>query len=145
MVKAETAFWDTSALVPLCVVQANSVAAESNAGLFARVVWWGTYVEVRSAIARLQRTGHMNRDGAKNAAAMLDRLRLDWGVIPPSDEVSDLACDLLERYPLRAADSLQLAAAMVWCRGKPAGRRFLCADRRLSEAARAAGFSVVEF
>jgi len=45
---------------------------------------------------------------------------------------------------LRAPDSLQLAAAMTWCQQRPAKREFVCADQRLSKAAIAAGFSVLE-
>jgi predicted nucleic acid-binding protein len=55
-----------------------------------------------------------------------------------------MACRLVEKYPLGAADALQLAAAMVWWGGQPTGHAFLCTDKRLSEAARAAGFSVIE-
>jgi hypothetical protein len=45
---------------------------------------------------------------------------------------------------LRAADSLQLGAALVWCRQKPAQRRFLSGDQKLCEAASAVGFAVVK-
>ena len=46
-------------------------------------------------------------------------------------------------YPLKAADSLQLAAALTWCDNRPSGRTFLCGDKRLAEAAKAVGFSIV--
>jgi len=54
------------------------------------------------------------------------------------------ACRLLDIYPLPASDSLQLAAAFIWCHQRPDGHKFISNDKRLSEAARAAGFSVVE-
>jgi hypothetical protein len=64
--------------------------------------------------------------------------------ILPGDHVRDLARQLLDAHDLRAADSLQLAAALVWCQQRPARRAFLCADRRLLEAAGVRGFSVVD-
>ena len=39
------------------------------------------------------------------------------------------AIQLVERYDLRAADSLQLAAALAWCEDAPRGRVFLTADQ----------------
>jgi hypothetical protein len=66
----------------------------------------------------------------------------DWLIVEPSLTIENLSCEILEKYPLRAADSLQLAAALEWCDGRPAGQLFLTADRRLAEAARAAGFTL---
>jgi len=71
-------------------------------------------------------------------------LRGSWYVTVPVDEVRDRAEVLIHQYRLRAADSLQLAAALVWCRNRPKGRTFLCADDRLCEAAADAGFSVIK-
>jgi uncharacterized protein len=67
----------------------------------------------------------------------------DWYEVSPSNAVREQAEVLLHTYPLRAADSLQLAAALVWCRDRPAGRTFICADDRLCEAATRAGFTVL--
>jgi hypothetical protein len=44
---------------------------------------------------------------------------------------------------LRALDSFQLAAALVWCKEMPRGRQFVCCDVRLAEAATKAGFDVL--
>ncbi len=69
-------------------------------------------------------------------------IALNWELVRPSTQISDHACALLERYPLRAADALQLAAALAWCEGKPRGNVFLTFDQRLGEAAGLAGFSL---
>lgn len=55
-----------------------------------------------------------------------------------------MALRVLDRYPLRA-DSLQLAASLIWRVQRPSGKSFICGDHRLAEAADAAGFSVLEF
>jgi predicted nucleic acid-binding protein len=49
---------------------------------------------------------------------------------------------LLELYPLRAADALQLAAALDYFEDSPRGNVFIAADQRLADAARQSGFSV---
>ncbi len=53
------------------------------------------------------------------------------------------ALRLLSSHHLRAADSLQLAAALVWAREQPRGRVFISLDSRLGEAARREGFTVL--
>lgn len=67
-----------------------------------------------------------------------------WRKILPGDQVRDLATQLLDKHPLRAADGLQLAAAMVWCGQRPLRRSFVCGDQRLAKAAQSAGFSVLD-
>jgi hypothetical protein len=46
-------------------------------------------------------------------------------------------------HALRAADSLQLAAALVAAEHDPRSLRFVALDHRLAEAARREGFEVV--
>ena len=59
------AYWDSSALVPLCVQEASSRQAQSQLRKSMPVVWWGSLVEVHSAIARLHRLGKLNDLGEK--------------------------------------------------------------------------------
>ncbi len=49
------AFWDTSALVPLCVRQSVTPGAIALYRVHDAVVWWATPVEIASALARLVR------------------------------------------------------------------------------------------
>jgi predicted nucleic acid-binding protein len=137
------AFWDSSALTPLCAEQSTSDHARALLPQFPPAVWWSASVEIRSAVERLYRSGDLDHDSKLLALARLYELSRNWDEVQPSDAVRDRAKALLDIYPLRAADGLQLAAALVWCRNRPAGRTFLCADRRLSEAATRAGFTVV--
>jgi uncharacterized protein len=137
------AFWDSSALTPICAEQSTSDHARALLPQFPPAVWWSTSVEICSAIERLYRSGDLDRDAKLLALARLREMSRDWDEIQPSGAVRDRAEALLDIHPLRAANSLQLAAALVWCRNRPAGRTFLCSDRRLSEAAVRAGFTVV--
>ena len=138
-----TAFWDSSALVPLCIQESTSRQVRSHLRRFAPVVWWASPVEVHSAVSRLHRSGAVNDAEKQGALARLALLGRGWSEILPDDSLRELASNLLDVYKLRAADSLQLAAALTWCRQQPARRRFISADERLCEAAEAAGFVVV--
>ncbi|HYW99175.1 MAG TPA: type II toxin-antitoxin system VapC family toxin, partial [Candidatus Elarobacter sp.] len=140
----QAAFWDASALVPLCVQEASSRQAHTQLRKFMPVVWWGSPVEVHSAIARLHGSGNLKDVEKQGALSRLDLLSRGWREILPGDHVRDLAQRLLDTHELRAADSLQLAAALTWCQQRPARRDFICADQQLSKAATAAGFIVLE-
>lgn len=143
MIKSD-AFWDASAIVPLCIQEANTPAVRVHLRRFGPVVWWGTVVEVYSALVRMERSGIIDRLRADGVRVRLNELQQSWKEILPDSPLRELACNVLQSYPLRAADSMQLAAALVWCRQHPAGRHFICRDKRLSDAAKAAGFSVIE-
>jgi len=143
-VKPKAAFWDSSALVPLCVLQPSSQFVQQQLRRSDPVVWWATLVEVHSAISRLYRAKEITEEERRWAVARLRVLKQGWSEILPESDLRATAAQLLEKHPLRAGDSLQLAAALVWCGGRPANRIFLCGDERLSEAARNEGFAVVE-
>lgn len=141
--KTEAAFWDSSALVPLCCRQAASAEARLLARRYGRmVVWWGTRVEALAALARLRREGALSEDGFRQTRARLSALSRAWSELLPVESVRQQAEELLARYPIRAADALQLAAALVWCRGRPQRRTFVCFHQRLGEAASQTGFEV---
>ena len=142
--KKTTAFWDSSALVPLCVHEAASPDAQSQLRRFAPVVWWGSLIEVHSAICRLHRDKEITDLDKQGAVARLRLLSRGWREILPVDQVRDLATQLLDTHCLRAADSLQLAAGLTWCEQRPSRRSFICGDQRLAKAADSAGFSVLE-
>ena len=139
-----TAFWDASALVPLCVQEATTDQVRQHLRRFAPVVWWGTVVEVHSAIARLHREAAIAGSERDGAVARLSLLGQGWREILPDDALRALAGTLLDTYPLRASESLQLASALIWCQQRPEGKTFVCGDKRLSDAAKSAGFAVAE-
>jgi hypothetical protein len=58
------------------------------------------------------------------------------------DAVLEMARRLLRVHPLRAADSLQLAAAVLASEGRPSTLEFVCLDDRLGIAAQREGFRV---
>ena len=137
------AFWDASAIVPLCCSQVATNRGRKLLRAVGRmVVWWGTPVEARSAFARLVRDGSLTDSERVRAVRLLDQLRPSWDEIQPSLRVRAIAEDLPDRHGVRALDALQLADALVWCRERPNGRPFICFDERLSRTAAAVGFTV---
>lgn len=134
------AFWDSSALVPLCVRQGTTPRAILLYQKHEVVVWWAVPVEIASALARLTRMNHLTRANYAKAGKLAANLGDTWSVIQPSEAVRASALRIVDHYELRAADSLQLAAALAWCGGAPRGRVFLTVDQKLREAAFLAGF-----
>jgi predicted nucleic acid-binding protein len=134
-------FWDSSAIVPLLL---EDSARKDLLELLERdpsmLVWWGTPVECASAIARRQREGALALEEAGAALARLQSLSKAWAEIAATKPVRDAAQRLLRVHPLRAADSLQLAAAIVASEGDPASLPFVSLDERLNEAASREGF-----
>jgi len=137
-------FWDTSAIIPLCIEEpkSNEVKGILEADNLI-TVWWGTLVECYSAFSRLRREGLLNEEGEKQVGHLLSTLSRSWTAIMPSDEVRDIALRLLNAHPLRSADSLQLDAAMLWAGLRPKGHFFVCLNLRLKEAAKREGFIVI--
>jgi predicted nucleic acid-binding protein len=110
----------------------------------APVVWWGTDVEVRSALTRLKRERALSDRQHSAALERLSLLRMGWREIQPTNRLRDIAGNRIAMHELRAGDALQLAAALVWCNERPKNRAFLSRDVRLREAAAREGFDVLE-
>ena len=142
--RVEMHFWDTSAVVPLCVRQPITPAMRRIiAGDPRVVVWWGTPVEIQSALGRLAREGTLSQPAAVQAANRLATFRKAWHEILPSEKVRSLAEVLPARHRVTAADAFQLAAALIWCGERPRARPFVCLDRNLAVTAQEVGFTVV--
>lgn len=141
--KVKAAFWDSSAIVPLCTVQYNSFSARQQARVNQlHTVWWATWLEVLNTFTRLLREKNLRKKGFDQAQYRLERLASAWYEISPDGKVRDLAEQVLGQYALSTADGLQLAAALLWCKEQPRHRPFICADIQLAKAAEKAGFDV---
>lgn len=133
-------FWDASALVPLLLEQPRTARARELLGEDAElVVWWGSPIECASAISRLHRDGQLTSREEAQARALLTTLKASWFEVQPGDAVREQALRILRLHPLRAADALQLAAALEWAGSPPVGT-FVSFDERLASAAQREGF-----
>ncbi len=106
------------------------------------IVWWASRVECVSAIARLERDGALTANETAVAIDRLSQLATAWHEVAPGQRLRDIATRLLRVHPLRAADALQLAAAIVGAEQEPTTLEFLTLDERLATAAAREGFRV---
>ena len=128
-------FWDTSAVVALCVNEPRSSMAKSTLGEDPSiVVWWATRTECVSALLRQTREGGLSVLGERQALLVLATLAKVWTEIQPTAAVRGTAERLLAVHPLRAADAFQLAAGLEWCQRQPAGMALVSFDTRLRDA-----------
>lgn len=143
-------FLDSSALVKRYVQEVGSTWVQTitseragNEILVARITW----VEVLSAFARLQREDNLPADDRTAVVqAYQDDFDTQYQVVEFDRSVSLLAGVLVQRHPLRAYDSVQLASALmlnsVFSRFPYASFRFVTADQRLLTIAQAEGLPV---
>ena len=136
-------FWDSSAILPLLVGEATTHAMQALAAEDpSMLVWWATEVECVSAIARLERQENLATAATEAALGRLDALSESWSEVQPGEAARRTARRLLRVHNLRAADALQLAAAVVAAEGHPASLEIVTLDDRLTAAARREGFAV---
>jgi len=137
-------FWDSSAIVPLAAEE--SVSRGCRALLRAnprQVVWYFTRSEAVSALFRRHRQGALDDQELRAAERRLERLSGRWTEVDGVGAVRELAERLLRFHPLTAADTLQLAAALVAVDGRPRGQVFVSLDEALLAAAQREGFDPV--
>ena len=137
-------FWDSSAVVAMIVEEARSADVQDALnGDGDMVVWWGTLVECHAAIRRREREGAATLEMSRSYVEGFSLLSEKWVEVAPSEHLRLRAQRLLAQHPLRAADALQLAAALDWADEEPFGKGFVCLDDRLRESARREGFNVL--
>ncbi len=137
-------YWDSSALVALVVDEPQS--AERRATIRRDpviVTWWGSRIECASALNRLEREHRFEGDGLDRSMDQLGLLSASWLEIEPLEQVRKRAIRLLRVHPLRAADALQLAAALTAADEDPERLDLVSSYDRLSAAARREGFRVL--
>ncbi|MHB1455572.1 MAG: type II toxin-antitoxin system VapC family toxin [Armatimonadota bacterium] len=137
-------FWDSSALLSLIAAQAGNeeikVIFEDDPCI---VIWWGTRIELASGLCRLHREGLIDDAGLSSLLKIVQQLADDADEVEPTEHVRLASMRILKVHNLRAADSLQLAAALAWMDHDPGCAGFVCLDKRLREAAEKEGFVVM--
>lgn len=138
-------FWDSSALMPLFVEEPMTRVTKGWMRADATVaVWTLTPVEVVSALSRLLREKALDPKDFARALSRAERQLRACHTITNIEDAKGAACRILQTHPLRAADALQLAAALLSVKHRPMRRVFHTFDMRLAEAARKEGFTVPE-
>jgi len=143
-------FLDSSALVKRYInekgsawIKSVTAAGTGNTVIISRITW----VEVLSAFARLQRESRID---PSDIAAVIQSFRYDlethYKIIETGQTVIEKAGEYVQKHPLRAYDSVQLASAMVlypfFLDIRPEIFTFVSADDRLLSAAQKEGMSI---
>jgi predicted nucleic acid-binding protein len=108
-----------------------------------QTVWWASEVECFSALSRMERDELLTRRAWRLAVARLEALKSRWHEVQPNEQIRQMAKRLLSVHPLRAADALQLSAAVAASEQSPWSLGFISFDERLLDAARKEGLAVI--
>jgi len=137
-------FWDTSALIPLLIMERETARAERWLREDGSVVVWTlARVELLSALTRRQREEPAAARRLQAARRELLTSWERWSEVTAVDLVRQHAERLVEEHPLRAADALQVGAAIVAADRDPAGLPFVTFDGGQAAAAEREGFRVL--
>jgi hypothetical protein len=111
--------------------------------------WWGAPLDGWEALLAAQRRQTISAADVQKARGVLDHLRSRGFEVQPTEELRARALRLLSVHasvrPLRAAEALELAAALVWCRERPQGAAFVSLHPPLRLAAALEGFRVLPY
>lgn len=107
------------------------------------VVWWGSSIECVSALTRRSLAGEVDEEEMIRSLDRLDKLEASWEEVVPSRSIRSSAKRLLRVHPLRAADAIQLAAALAISEGAPETAEIVSLDERLNRAAGREGLRVI--
>jgi len=136
-------FWDSSALVPLCL---NSTQTKYCLDLFKKdshiIVWCLTLSEIWSALCRQARDQTISDDHLQTAKKRARKLSDSWSEVVIVEKARERSLRLMEVHGLKAADSLQLAAALIAADEQTRQFEFVSLDKRLISAAQKEGFVI---
>jgi hypothetical protein len=137
-------YWDSSALVALCVEQRATGQVRKLYADDSKVLSWTlSDVEIASAFCRLAREDALGREDLIEAFSQLEIVWKALTTVSVLESVKTRARRLLRTHPLCAAGALQLGAALVAAYDEPPALDFVCLDDRLGDAASKEGFKVL--
>jgi uncharacterized protein len=138
-----TRYFDASALVKRYVRETGSVMVRQLLASGIVATSRLSEVEVASGIVRRAREGAFTAARRDRALAAVQRDMPAFAIVEVIPDVTADALALLLRHPLRASDAIQLASCLYLQRQLNQPVPLVAFDRRLLDAARAEGVSVV--
>jgi predicted nucleic acid-binding protein len=137
-------FWDTSALIPLILFEPGTARVIRWLRRDPDVtVWTLTRVELLSALARRRRAEPPSAPRIVQAKRDILEFWARWFEITAVEPVRQLAERVVESHQIRAADAIQIAAALVAADERPGGLEFVTLDVRQAMAAEREGLHVL--
>lgn len=137
-------YWDTSAILALLIDEGGSQRMRQLAFQTAGLPGWTSFyslVEMESAFARRLKDGTLTEDLLPRMRVHAQKLQAALSLVWADGEILDDSRRLVFELGLRPGDALQLASARCVAKQEPK-MRFASLDRKLSEAAAAAGLAV---
>lgn len=109
-----TAYFDTSALVPLVIEEPSSRICERAWNATDTVVASSlAYVEARAAVAQANRGERITKRQLERATEVFDEIWAQVTVVTPTDALIRRAAQLAESHALRGYDAVHCATALA--------------------------------
>ena len=135
-------FWDSSGVLPLFIAERSSRLVREWYNADSEVTVWAlTRLEMLSAFSRRIRMQPEKLADFNRERATALRACQEWTEVTALETVRAHAERLVQLHPLKAADAMQLGAAIVAADAEPLD--FVTLDARLADAARKEGFRVL--
>jgi predicted nucleic acid-binding protein len=138
-------YYDASALAKRYITERYSDKVDRMLSDGIAVTCRISEAEIASALARRQREGDIKVAERDRLMKLLEQDVASLYVIEISREICALACSLLMRHKLRAADALHLASALFLARRSEVQMQFVAFDHDLNEAAQREGFVLPDY
>lgn len=136
-------FWDSSAIIPLIAPESESKIIRSLHQKDPEMLVWAlTLTEIYSSLYRKVREGKLGEADFSEIEERLKFLERGWSEVIQIESTRKRANRLLATHSLRAADALQLAAALIVYDDRTEGEGFVTLDKNLALAAKKEGFLI---
>jgi len=133
-------YFDTSSLIKFII---REIGSEETRNIWSlsneKVSSHLTRTEMHSALMRKVREGNVLASAVPAHLGALDRLFADVILIDITSDVIDASCELVKEFPLKSADAIHLATALM-----VRADLFSSSDKKLCAAASESGIAVTD-
>ena len=133
-------YFDTSSLLKFII---KEIGSEENLDIWnfsdEKVCSQLTRTEMHSALMRKVREGSISASAMRARLNAMDKLFADVVLVDITSEVIDASCELVKELPLKSADAIHLATALM-----VRADLFSSSDKRLCAAASESGIAVTD-
>jgi len=133
-------YFDTSSLLKFII---KEIGSEENLDIWnfsdEKVCSQLTRTEMHSALMRKVREGSISASAMRARLNAMDKLFADVVLVDITSEVIDASCELVKELPLKSADAIHLATALM-----VRADLFSSSDKKLCAAASESGIAVTD-
>lgn len=140
---ATIAYFDTSVLLKRYFAEAGSAAARSLLRRHLLISSSIGPVEAMSAICRRRDSGELSTKAFNRVTQRFDRDRERWELVEVTQQVLDMAEELVSRLNVRTLDAIHLSSGQLLQTALGTRLRFVTADWRQKDAATALSFECI--